>query len=137
MNRCIKCGLPTTGVCCLFSSQEVEFKTELKARYFELAAEYASQVGLANFIWRKLIDATASEQRAWKEKQSVIARMASNYENKYKPIIAEKDKEIDHLEKLVKSLQSMLPESEETHKHSSSVTVGCNGCGSSYSCYCK
>ena len=138
MNRCSKCGLPTTtSDCCRFSAKDEEFKTEIKAQYYEMAAEHASKIGLANFIWRQFIDAKKSEQQAWKEKQSSIANMASNYENKYKPIIEEKDKEIDYLHNLVKRLQGMLPESKEPDKQSSSSSIACSGCGSTTGCYCR
>lgn len=138
MNRCRKCGLPaTTADCCGFTAQDDEFKTDIKAQYYELAAEHASKIGLANFIWRKFIDATTSEQQAWKEKQNAIASIASNYENKYKLIIEGKDKEIDYLYSAVKRLQGMLPESKEPDKQSSNSSITCSGCGSSIGCYCR
>ncbi|WP_211828653.1 hypothetical protein [Kistimonas asteriae] len=135
MTRCRKCGVPkTAGNCCQFSAEEEEFKKDIKAQYYELAAGHSSKIGLASFIWRKFIDAKTGEQQAWNEKQNVIASMASNYENKYKPIIDEKDKEIEYLQNLVSRFQGMLPESD---KESSSSTIACSGCGSTTGCYCR
>jgi len=127
----------TSGNCCQFSAAEEEFKVEIKAQYYELAAEHASKTGLASFIWRKFIDARKSEQQAWNEKQNAIASMASNYTNKYKPIIEQKDKQIDYLQNLVKKLQGMLPESETADKESTNSSIACSGCGSTTGCYCR
>ncbi len=138
MNRCKKCGqLVTNGKCCEFSAADEEFKSAVKEQYFELAADYASKGGLANFIWRKFIDATKSEQKAWQEKQKSIANMASNYSNKYEPIIEQKDKDIEYLQNLVKNLQSRLPNDELNSDGLVKSIMACGGCGSTTGCYCR
>ena len=138
IKRCSKCGLPKQeGDCCFFSDAEEAFKNEVKSHYFELANGRASKAGLASFIWRKLIDTTNSEKKAWREKQQSLASMGSNYSNKYEPIIEQKTKEIEYQNKLIRRLQGMVPEPDEINQNKEKPVAGCSGCGSTSGCYCK
>lgn len=138
VKRCSKCGLPEQGDnCCSFSDAEETFKNEVKSYYFELTNGHGSKAGLASFIWRKLIDTTNSEEKAWRKKQQSLANMASNYANKYEPIIEQKTKEIEHQNKLIKKLQGMLPEPDRNNHNKEKPVIGCRGCGSTSGCYCK
>lgn len=138
LNRCNVCGLSKEKCCCSFSPSENQLKEEIKSIYLDSADRFASKKGMANFIWRQLINAKNSESKAWSEKQSAIANMATRYSNKYDPIIEQKDKEIDYQNKLIKKLQGMLGASEPVKdKPLNNDALACKGCGSTTGCYCK
>lgn len=129
------CGLEKC--CCSFNSTEEKLKNTIKSDYLEEAVNFSTKQGMANYIWRQLIDAKNSESKAWSEKQLSIANMATRYANKYEPIIEQKDKEIDYKNKLIKKLQGMLGTSKTTSDSTNKEVQGCNGCGSTTGCYCK
>lgn len=95
--KCNTCGLPSYRCCCVFSSDEENFKNELKSRYFELTGSHASKVGLSSFIWRELIRARNSEElvknsveEAWNEKRQSIAKMAFFYKKNMTQFLSKK-----------------------------------------------
>ncbi|MBF7728754.1 hypothetical protein [Pseudomonas sp. N040] len=139
-SRCSNCGLPTeSGKCCFFSAPEENFKEDLKANYFKAAGEFASAKGLSNFVWRQLLNAKHSENKAWSEKQYAISNIAPSYAKKYDSIISEKNKEIEYQKNLITKLQHMLLNSEPpaTNTEKTHTTSGCTICGSKIGCYCK
>jgi hypothetical protein len=139
-SRCSACGLPTESEkCCFFSATEEKFKEDLKANYLKAAGKFASTKGLSNLVWRELLNAKHSENKAWTEKQHAIANIAPSYAKKYDSIIIEKNKEIEYQKNLITKLQHMLLKSSppETNTEKTHAISGCIICSSKIGCYCK
>lgn len=151
MARCNVCGIQNSvKYCCSITLRDEQIKNELKLRYKMKAGNYATQVGFENFVWKHLVSLTSIESdyyslissiekdpKALNEKDKIIFNLSNKFDEKYKPIIEEKDREIDQQKKLIKKLQVMVaPNYSENETPDQKNSLACNQCGSVKGCYC-
>ncbi|EOW9488239.1 hypothetical protein ACOCGL_003716 [Vibrio cholerae] len=126
----------------VFTDEEKARIDEIKKNYQINAGQLASPKGLADHVWKHLLDNEALIVRlrdvvneAYEENRKSVVAVSNRLVHKYTQELALKDKQISNMQNQLAKLASKYGGVDSKVKQNTDSV--CSGCGSKNGCYCK